>query len=36
MIPNLTITEALQDRLKAQILQLSVDTLKLNAVTCTA
>ena len=36
MIPNPTITEAFQDWLKTQILQLSVDTLKLNAVTCTA
>ena len=36
MIPNPTITEAFQDWLKAQILQLSVDTLKSNAVTCTA
>jgi hypothetical protein len=36
MIPNSTITEAFQDWLKAQILQLSVDTLKSSAVTCTA
>ncbi len=36
MIPNPTITEAFQEWLKAQILQLSVDTLKSNAVTCTA
>lgn len=36
MIPNPTLTEALQDWLKAQILQLSIETLKSNAVTCTA
>ncbi|MBW4471519.1 MAG: hypothetical protein KME45_14095 [Stenomitos rutilans HA7619-LM2] len=36
MIPNPAITEAFEDWLKAQILQLSVDTLKSNAVTCTA
>ncbi|MFB2835106.1 hypothetical protein [Floridanema evergladense] len=36
MISNSTITEVFQDWLKAQILQLSVDTLKSNAVTCTA
>ncbi len=36
MIPDSAITAALQDWLKAQILQLSVDTLKSNAVTCTA
>ncbi len=36
MIPDPTITEAFQEWLKAQILQLSVDTLKSNAVTCTA
>ena len=36
MISNPTITDALKDWLEAQILQLSVDTLKLNAVTCTA
>jgi hypothetical protein len=36
MIPHPTITQAFQDWLKAQILQLSVDTLKSNAVTCTA
>jgi hypothetical protein len=36
MIPNPTVTEALQDWLKAQILHLSVETLKSNAVTCTA
>jgi hypothetical protein len=36
MIPNPTITEALQNWLKIQILHLSVETLKSNAVTCTA
>ncbi len=36
MISNPTITAAFEDWLKAQILQLSVDTLKSNAVTCTA
>lgn len=36
MISNSTLTEAFQDWLKAQILQLSVDTLKFQAITCTA
>ncbi len=36
MIPNPTIAAALEDWLKAQILHLSVETLKSNAVTCTA
>ncbi len=36
MTPNPTNTEAFKNWLKAQILQLSVDTLKSNAVTCTA
>ncbi len=36
MIPNPVVTEAFQDWLKAQILQLSVDTLKSHVVTCTA
>ncbi len=36
MIPNSTLTDSFQNWLKAQILQLSVETLKSNAVTCTA
>ena len=36
MMPNPTNTGDFKDWLKAQILQLSVDTLKSNAVTCTA
>jgi hypothetical protein len=36
MIPDAAVAEVWQDWLKAQILRLSVDTLRLNAVTCTA
>jgi hypothetical protein len=36
MIPDASVAEVWQDWLKAQILRLSVDTLRLNAVTCTA
>lgn len=36
MIPGSTVSEAFQNWLEAQILQLSVETLKSNAVTCTA
>jgi hypothetical protein len=34
--PSPSITAAFEDWLKAQILQLSVETLRLEAVTCTA
>jgi hypothetical protein len=36
MIPDASVAEVWQDWLKAQILRLSVDTLRLNAMTCTA
>lgn len=36
MIPDTAVAAAWKDWLKGEILRLSVDTLRLNAVTCTA